>query len=282
PMDGPTTYKNPAQSGDSMQPVTTAAVSSSDRSSTSWTTASSPSPSNSEFHSSYTSATQRSSDLATSKKVGEGAVSSTVSQPVNTPKSVDQISITNAENIYSNSVSGTPSSQNVTEEPALSTLVGLIENIFGSGTSTENKASSEEGNALATSSTKQIIMTPISQPIVSDWNTTVANTNKRNSQTIKDQMKPTTSTLSEKTKGKYRLQVAVLRSRNKAEDIASELRKKYGNDLGSAVTAIDEVVYGNMGKFYRLQLGPYANAAAAGNFCNVLKPQGYDCMVVTQ
>lgn len=82
--------------------------------------------------------------------------------------------------------------------------------------------------------------------------------------------------------GRYRLQVGVVRSRAEAEQMAAALRQKHGAKLGTAAPAIDEVVYGNMGTFYRVQVGPYAGAAEPGKFCDSLKPQGYDCLVVTQ
>jgi cell division septation protein DedD len=84
------------------------------------------------------------------------------------------------------------------------------------------------------------------------------------------------------TAGKYLLQVGVLRSRAEAEQLASNLRAQHGAALGSVAPAIDEVVYGNMGTFYRVQVGPYASAAEPGDFCSALKPQGYDCLVITQ
>ncbi len=82
--------------------------------------------------------------------------------------------------------------------------------------------------------------------------------------------------------GQFRLQVGVVRSRAEAEKIAATLKSSHGAALGKAVPAIDEVVYGNMGTFYRVQVGPYASAAEPGQFCTALKPQGYDCMVITQ
>ncbi len=82
--------------------------------------------------------------------------------------------------------------------------------------------------------------------------------------------------------GRYHLQVGVLRSRAEAEQLASNLKAQHGAALGSVAPAIDEVVYGNMGTFYRVQVGPYASAAEPGDFCSTLKPQGYDCLVITQ
>lgn len=56
----------------------------------------------------------------------------------------------------------------------------------------------------------------------------------------------------------------------------------YSGQLGDAKAEIDETVIGNMGTFYRVRLGPYANAAEPRKLCSTLKPQGFDCQVVTQ
>lgn len=285
PLDGPPTYKAVGLNGEKNQISTSATVPSGSTGSMSGPSSSTvPSTSNTQYVSSYPSTTGGISDLASSQKTGL-ALSANDPQAEQPRTGVEKTTVATVDTNYSSKDNGAQIASNsnpTSEEPALTTLVGLIESIFGSGNPSEQKELSEEANSLATSSTKQLINTPQPQISVSDWNTTVANTNTKNVQKNIDTIKVSPVKFSDKAQGKYRLQVAVLRSRNKAEDIASELRRKYGNDFGSAATAIDEVVYGNMGKFYRLQLGPYANATAAANFCNILKPQGYDCMVVTQ
>jgi cell division septation protein DedD len=81
--------------------------------------------------------------------------------------------------------------------------------------------------------------------------------------------------------GKYRLQVAAVRSRDEAERLASSVMKHQA--VGAAVQPeIDEAVLGSMGTFYRVRLGPYADAAEPGQLCKSLRPQGFDCLVVTQ
>ena len=56
----------------------------------------------------------------------------------------------------------------------------------------------------------------------------------------------------------------------------------HASQLGGAEAQIDEAVIGNMGTFYRVRLGPYANANDPKKLCTTLNPQGYDCQVVTQ
>ncbi|HEX2842783.1 SPOR domain-containing protein [Hyphomicrobium sp.] len=82
--------------------------------------------------------------------------------------------------------------------------------------------------------------------------------------------------------GKYKLQVAAVRSREEAEKLAQTLRSYQSVQNGTVSPEIDEAVIGSMGTFYRVRLGPYADATEPGQLCKTLKPQGFDCLVVTQ
>jgi cell division protein FtsN len=85
----------------------------------------------------------------------------------------------------------------------------------------------------------------------------------------------------DKSIGRYRLQVGIVRSREEAEGITAALRAQHAAEIGTATAAIDEVTFGN-NTFYRVQVGPYASAAEPGQFCTALKPKGYDCLVLTK
>ena len=82
--------------------------------------------------------------------------------------------------------------------------------------------------------------------------------------------------------GKYRLQVAAVRSRREADAVASRLMQKYGGKLGQRRPVVDEAVIGSMGTFYRVRVGPYANAKEPQQLCGTLRTSGFDCLVVTQ
>jgi hypothetical protein len=82
--------------------------------------------------------------------------------------------------------------------------------------------------------------------------------------------------------GKYKLQVAAVRSRAEAEKLAQSLHGFQPVRDGVVAAEIDEAVIGSMGTFYRVRLGPYADAKEPGQLCKTLKPQGFDCLVVTQ
>ncbi|MEE8310182.1 MAG: SPOR domain-containing protein [Hyphomicrobium sp.] len=82
--------------------------------------------------------------------------------------------------------------------------------------------------------------------------------------------------------GKYRLQVAAVRSRSEADAVAARLMQKYGGKLGQRRPVVDEAVIGSMGTFYRVRVGPYANAKEPQQLCGTLRTSGFDCLVVTQ
>ncbi len=82
--------------------------------------------------------------------------------------------------------------------------------------------------------------------------------------------------------GGYRLQVAAVRSRDQAERVIVGLKKEQGFRIGGVEPQIDEMVIGNMGTFYRVRLGPYADATEPTQLCKSLKPHGYDCLVVSE
>jgi cell division septation protein DedD len=81
--------------------------------------------------------------------------------------------------------------------------------------------------------------------------------------------------------GAYRLQIATVRSRKEANAVATRVRSEYAGAIGSRQIEIDETVFGGMGTFYRVRLGPYANVNEPKVLCEQLRPKGYDCLVVT-
>ena len=83
-------------------------------------------------------------------------------------------------------------------------------------------------------------------------------------------------------KGKFRLQVAAVRSRAEAEALAQKLKQAHGSAIGGREPAIEQSVIGAMGTFYRVRVGPYADANEPRQLCSRIKPDGFDCLVVTQ
>ncbi len=80
--------------------------------------------------------------------------------------------------------------------------------------------------------------------------------------------------------GRYRVQVATLRSRSEAQALASKVKAQHGAILGNRQAEIDETVIGNMGTFYRVRIGPYANADEPSSLCAKLRGTGLDCLIL--
>jgi hypothetical protein len=85
-----------------------------------------------------------------------------------------------------------------------------------------------------------------------------------------------------KPAGKYRVQLAAVRTREEAKALAAKAQRDHAAVLASREPEIDQAVLGNMGSFYRLRFGPYATVQETQAVCAKLKGSGFDCMSVTQ
>jgi tetratricopeptide (TPR) repeat protein len=81
--------------------------------------------------------------------------------------------------------------------------------------------------------------------------------------------------------GKYKLQVAAVRTRSEAEALAGLVVGRHAEQLGGRKPDVDETVIGSMGTFYRVRLGPYASADEPEQLCVALRSDGFDCLVVS-
>ena len=73
-----------------------------------------------------------------------------------------------------------------------------------------------------------------------------------------------------------------MRSRKEADTVAARIRQDHARVIGSRKLEVDETVFGNMGTFYRVRVGPFAAADEPKVLCDRLRSSGYDCLVVTQ
>ena len=90
----------------------------------------------------------------------------------------------------------------------------------------------------------------------------------------------TTASTTASAGGRYRVQVASVRSRTEAQTLASKVKQQHAAALGPRQPEIDETVIGNMGTFYRVRIGPYANAEEPGSLCAKLRGSGFDCLIL--
>ena len=90
------------------------------------------------------------------------------------------------------------------------------------------------------------------------------------------------TTASVKPEGKFRVQLANVRTQEEAQAIANKVKREHGATFPSREPEIDQAVLGNMGSFYRVRIGPFASQKEGQAACAQLKGSGLDCMVVTQ
>lgn len=62
--------------------------------------------------------------------------------------------------------------------------------------------------------------------------------------------------------------------------MAEKVRTEDARLIGSREFEIIEDVYGNMGRFYRVRIGPFPEATQALSICAALRDRRLDCMVL--
>jgi hypothetical protein len=81
--------------------------------------------------------------------------------------------------------------------------------------------------------------------------------------------------------GLYRVQISSLRSEVAVQKNWLLLRKKHSDLLGRLALKIEPVTLKNgKGKFYRMQVGPFASRQVASNLCAGLKKRKQSCIIV--
>lgn len=191
----------------------------------------------------------------------------------------------------SSSSSFSSSSSSSSSGGALSGVGDFFSSLFGGGSSSSANAGTAEPGPAA-SETVETNAAPAAS--VSAWNSA---TEVAPAQALAQQWetsarpaaqadarpaaKPTNSAAQGKVqkKGRFEVHVAAVRSREEAERLAQEVTQKHAGVLGERVAEIEETVFGNMGTFYRVSIGPFAKADETTDICKALKAGGYDCMV---
>ena len=82
--------------------------------------------------------------------------------------------------------------------------------------------------------------------------------------------------------GKYRVQLATVRTQKEALALAAKAKSSLGGALASREPEIDQAVLGNMGSFYRVRVGPFATVQETQAVCAKANDTGFDCLTVTQ
>ena len=82
------------------------------------------------------------------------------------------------------------------------------------------------------------------------------------------------------TGGNVRVQVANLNSEQEANALVEKLRTSQRDLLAGREPSVARVVYGNMGTFYQVHIGPFASVQAGEQACPRLRGGGLDCLVL--
>jgi len=79
--------------------------------------------------------------------------------------------------------------------------------------------------------------------------------------------------------GNYRLQLSPTRSEAEAQALWNQVTK-LNEKLAALQRHVEKTDMGNLGTFYRLQIGPFPDKAESLKVCNALKRSGVDCFLV--
>jgi cell division septation protein DedD len=77
----------------------------------------------------------------------------------------------------------------------------------------------------------------------------------------------------------YRLQLTASRSQDEAKQLWQQVLGQH-KELAGREPLIEKTEIGNLGTFYRLQIGPFPDKAESLKLCNALKQSGVDCFLV--
>lgn len=153
----------------------------------------------------------------------------------------------------------------------------MFGNLFGGGSASAQQP--EQPKAPAPAAPKA----PPAEPQASSWATTAsASEVRRAPERAAPVERPVETAAIAKPDGRFRVQVAMVRSESEAYALAQKVKRDHPAVFGSRVPEIDQAVVGNMGAFYRVRLGPYASQAEGQQACAQLKGSGLDCLVVAQ
>jgi cell division septation protein DedD len=175
----------------------------------------------------------------------------------------------------------------VTVSPSTSSSIStsvsnFFSNIFGGGTSAPPEESQQPAS-VTTASTSPV------EPEISSWSSATsvsgAHTKPATAPTkaasSSHPQKVAATAHKAKPRGKYKVHIAALRSREDAEALAHKLMAQHAADLDNHTPTVDKAVIGSMGTFYRVRIGGYASADEPRSLCNKLRTSGLDCLVVT-
>ena len=77
----------------------------------------------------------------------------------------------------------------------------------------------------------------------------------------------------------YRLQLGAVKTQEMAKSQWDRIKRQYGDLVGSLTVSVERADLGDRGVFYRIHVGPIADAAQAERICAQLRQRGQGCIL---
>jgi cell division septation protein DedD len=77
----------------------------------------------------------------------------------------------------------------------------------------------------------------------------------------------------------YRLQLGAVKTPEMAKSEWARIKREYGDLVGSLTVSTERADLGDRGVYYRIQVGPVADAAQAERVCAQLRQRGQGCIL---
>jgi len=162
----------------------------------------------------------------------------------------------------------------------LSGVGNFFSNLFSGGSSEPSEPAAAASTAPAATVSIAAPSTQGAVSAVSAWSSETSVSAANTKVAAVAVPKQTKTAAPQAPSGAYNLQVAAVRSKTEAERLAQQLSQKHGGQIGARIPHISETVFGNMGTFYQVNVGPFAKVSETDKVCRVLKSDGFDCLVV--
>ncbi len=167
-------------------------------------------------------------------------------------------------------VSGSTAAE-AAEQPVTGTIASFFSGLFAQA---PGSAPEPPDAALAPETTASVRPPEPSRPRADTGSTNVA----LSSWTTAETTRPASVGVPPAPLNALRVQVKAVRDEQEAQAIASTVNRSLAAELSGRTASVRPVVMGNMGRMYRVEVGPFASARETAPLCQKLRQQGLDCL----